>query len=391
MASLRRHHDTKYWFACYTGPDGRRYQKSTRETEKRRAQKIAEQYEQAAAVGRMGLLTDRHARKVIAEIFRISNRGQDLQSDTVGEYFTRWLESKKARMKPKGFSRYSQLTNDFLHWAEGLSNFGLQHLSSVHLAKFRDDYLRTKSPATVNTALTVIQTALQDACDDRLLDFNEATRVERLNESTGRKHGRRPFTRLELDQILTAANDEWRGMTLAGLYVGGSRLGDIADLCWPHIDFDAGEARFEDEKTGKVRLLPIAGPLLRYWKSLIGDRTPRGPLFPKAYAVRQRGSVSSQLSNQFRDILVKAGIAEKRSHHKRKHGRSAKRESAGLGFHCLRYTATSLLKNAGVSDAITREIVGHESAAVSRIYTKFERATLADALNKLPDLIGDRS
>ena len=95
--------------------------------------------------------------------------------------------------------------------------------------------------------------------------------------------------------------------------------------------------------------------------------------------------VSGQLSSQFYDVLALAGLVEKRSHRKKKTGRNGKRSSAGLGFHCLRFTATSMLKNAGVSDAVTREIVGHESAAVSRIYSRFEDKTLADALDKLPD------
>src|SRR5271165_6351691 len=74
MASLRRFSDSKFWYACFTGPDGRRLQHSTKETDRKRAQKIADQYEGVADTGRMGLLTERQARKVIGEIFQISNR-----------------------------------------------------------------------------------------------------------------------------------------------------------------------------------------------------------------------------------------------------------------------------------------------------------------------------
>jgi integrase len=67
-------------------------------------------------------------------------------------------------------------------------------------------------------------------------------------------------------------------------------------------------------------------------------------------------------------------------------GRSGKRQPPGLGFRCLRYTTTSLLKRAGVSDVVTREIVGHESAAISRLYTNIDTPTLQAAIAKLPDL-----
>jgi hypothetical protein len=44
------------------------------------------------------------------------------------------------------------------------------------------------------------------------------------------------------------------------------------------------------------------------------------------------------------------------------------------------------LKRAGVSDAVAREIIGHESAAVSRLYTNIDTPTLEAALAKMEDL-----
>jgi hypothetical protein len=43
---------------------------------------------------------------------------------------------------------------------------------------------------------------------------------------------------------------------------------------------------------------------------------------------------------------------------------------------------SSLLR---VSDVVTREIVGHESAAISRLYTNIDTPTLQAAIAKLPD------
>ena len=51
------------------------------------------------------------------------------------------------------------------------------------------------------------------------------------------------------------------------------------------------------------------------------------------------------------------------------------------------HTATSLLKNAGVSDVVARDIVGHESEAVSRNYTHIDAETKRAALDKLPELL----
>jgi hypothetical protein len=45
-----------------------------------------------------------------------------------------------------------------------------------------------------------------------------------------------------------------------------------------------------------------------------------------------------------------------------------------------------LLKNAGVSEAVARDIIGHESAAISRHYTHIDEASKRKAIAKLPDV-----
>jgi hypothetical protein len=45
-----------------------------------------------------------------------------------------------------------------------------------------------------------------------------------------------------------------------------------------------------------------------------------------------------------------------------------------------------MLKAAGVSDFIAREIVGHESAAVSRQYSHLSTADKKNAMRNLPDV-----
>jgi integrase len=116
---------------------------------------------------------------------------------------------------------------------------------------------------------------------------------------------------------------------------------------------------------------------------------PRASLFPRAFATRQRDIPTGVLSNQFYKIMTQAGIVPPRDHKSKGKGRDAARVSTGLGFHCLRHTATSLLKRAGVSDSVAREIVGHESAAVSRIYSHIDARTLRAAIEQLPDITAE--
>ena len=61
-----------------------------------------------------------------------------------------------------------------------------------------------------------------------------------------------------------------------------------------------------------------------------------------------------------------------------------KRQVFELSFHSLRHTAVSLLKDAGVPDAVVMALVGHESAAISQRYTHVGRDALQRAANSLP-------
>lgn len=67
-------------------------------------------------------------------------------------------------------------------------------------------------------------------------------------------------------------------------------------------------------------------------------------------------------------------------------GRETARVRSEVTFHSLRHTATSLLKKAGVSEAVARDIIGHESAAISRHSTHIDEGAKRKALAKRPDV-----
>lgn len=385
MASLRRLPHSRYWIACFTDVTGKQVQRSTKEIDRKRAQQIADRYDEAARAGRLGFLAERQARKVISDIYRISNR-EELPSDSVRGFFERWIQTKRTEAVPKTYARYAGIIAQFLKWLGPRGDIGLAHLTSAELVRFRDHLATKHSPSSVNTALACIQSALGRAFRDSLVDVNEASRVEKLDERVGQRQQRRAFTDAELRAILAVCDQEWRGMVLCGAY-SGMRLGDVATLRWANIDLGSREMHFSMEKTGKNVVIPIAAPFYNYLMDLAGD-DPAAPLFPRAFALRQRGIPTSSLSNQFFKILTAAGLVEPRTHASTGKGRNAGRASGGLGFHCLRHTATSLLKRGGASDVIAMEILGHDTAAVSRGYSHIDTATLRVAIDKLPDITG---
>jgi integrase len=124
--------------------------------------------------------------------------------------------------------------------------------------------------------------------------------------------------------------------------------------------------------------------LIDYLSALLSSDNPNAYIFASLAKHKRTAS----LSNQFREILVEAGLVEPlpRGHRSTGRGRSGAREPSELSFHSLRHSAVTMLKAAGVSDFIAREIVGHESAAVSRQYTHLTTDDKRNAMQWLPDV-----
>jgi integrase len=211
---------------------------------------------------------------------------------------------------------------------------------------------------------------------------NPATRVKALKQT---ETTRRAFTESELRRLLKVARGEWRGLILLGVYTG-QRLGDLARLNWRQVDAENGEIRFLTAKTGKRLAFPLIQPLAEYLGDQEVPEDPDAPFFPAAYAAVVKAGRVVTLSNQFYELMVEAGLAKARSHESKGKGRDSKRTGGRISFHSLRHSAVTLLKASGVSDALAREIIGHDSDLVSRGYTHLDSEDVARAINKLPDI-----
>ena len=150
---------------------------------------------------------------------------------------------------------------------------------------------------------------------------------------------------------------------------------------WAQIDLEREEITLTTRKTDKRLLIPIATPLREHLLAIAGDN-PRAPIHPRAFELVHAGRVAT-LSNQFGDLLVDAGLREPQPHQGRG---GSKRAGMDVSFHSLHHTAVSLLKDAGVPDAVVMALVGHESAAMSARYTHVGKEALAKAAGTLPEL-----
>lgn len=377
MPSVHKRKGSPYWWAAYYRPDGRRAFRSTKQTNRAKAQKICHEYADAADLGKQGRLSEKQARRVIAHIYHIAN-ADALRTPSVKKYLEDWLAAKRLTLAPGSLPEYANAVTGFLEHLGARTARSIDAVTTADVTSYRAARAATVAGATVNKTLKILKGAWAAAAREGIVRENVFGMVAMVRS---KKSERRAFTLPELRRILEKASPEWRGIILTGLYTG-QRLGDVARLTWQSLDLDTGELRLTTGKTGRNMIIPIAQPLLEYFIQLPATDDPTAPLFPKAAA-----TPGATLSNRFTDLLNDVGLIEKpETHNSTGKGRSASRRVGGLSFHCIRHTATSLLKNAGVSDVIAREIIGHSSEAVSRAYTHIETSTLRTAIEKLPDI-----
>jgi integrase len=389
MASIHRQAGKPNWFCAFTVRDpetgrNKRVFRSTKTRDKKQALEICRTWHKAALLARNGKLSADAAREVIArgvsDVFTATNI-EPMESASVKSWCEKWLETKSIEAEESTCARYRRIVDRFLESIGAKGKRDLSTLQASDIARFRDGEAKELSRATANLSLKVLRVCFGEAVRQGLLAVNPAVRVPVLK--TRDKSARRAFTLSEIKRILKTCGDdgEWRGLVLFGLYLG-QRLGDLAKLTWRAINFEAGEMAFTTRKTGRRIVLPLVQPLIDYLSALAASDNPDAYIFPRAASAKRTAS----LSNQFREIMADSGLVESRTHEARKRGRSQARETSELSFHSLRHSAVTMLKASGLSDVFAREIVGHESAAISRQYTHLSTADLRAAMQRLPDV-----
>jgi integrase len=390
VASVWRHPKSPFWAACFTVhiPHSlpQRWKRSLKTEDRKIARSIADTLEDA---GRGALseeainsfaekIRDGKARTATIGIFRDVFRsvtGREFGAGSLRAFAESWITSLKTELAPQSWPRYKQVTGEFIAFlghAADRDLIGFGQRDDVLVIQFRDSLADRLAPASVNTALKVVKQMFKTA-SQRFKIESPARLVSGVNMRKGKNKGRRAFTLSELGRILRAARgSEWEGIVLAGLYTG-QRLSDIATLRWENVDLVRRELAITTRKTNRRVLIPLAAPLADHLLNLPASDDPKGFVFPKAagYIARSKAEHAGALSNQFHDILAGAGLVQRRSHWKAKDGtgRSSRRCISDISFHSFRHTATSLLKNAGIPQAVVMDIIGHESQAISQVYT----------------------
>lgn len=206
------------------------------------------------------------------------------------------------------------------------------------------------------------------------LPVNPWKEITRFKLGKMQSQSRRVLDTDELRKVCQSATGELRTLLALGLYLG-ARLGDAVTLQWSNIDLRKLCVEYKQRKTGREIKLPLH-PVL----AAILIETRRGdrhgyivPTLAKFYLEKGVRYVTNRVQYHFK----KCGLETTRK------GNGVRR-AVDVGFHSLRHSAVTIMREAGEPQSVTMAIAGHTSTATHDLYTQHGEGALKHAVASLP-------
>lgn len=336
-----------------------------------------------------GFPTEEAAKAARDEARVAARRGEYVASNrmTVKQYLVEWLDAHQLEVKPSTHAGYTYLVEAYL--IPRIGSRRLQALKPATLTRLYRELLegggrkgKPLSRRTVDYAFAVLRKALNDAVVvDRLLPSNPVERMKRPKRE--RKEPRTVWDAVQLRAFLASASEHRLGAFYWLAAYTGARRGELLNLLWSDIDFDARTVNLRGSvgvysgtrvegstKGGRARVVSIDAGTVSVMKAhrrrqaeerLIageswdgGDLVFRmglgGPLFPD--------TVSQLMPRLIRDHNDSVKEAEQA-------GRTPPPLLEPMRLHDLRHIHASMLLLAGVPVNVVAERLGHVDASIT--------------------------
>lgn len=216
----------------------------------------------------------------------------------------------------------------------------------------------------------------------KLTNGNPWARIAKRDEHSV---GRRPLTVEELRRVCQSAEGELRTLLALGLYLG-CRMGDAACMDWGCVDLARRLIRYTPRKTARRSPEPLLIPIHPELAAILSETPPEkrtGPVCPdmaERYTRRGPDAVSAPVQRHF-EKLGMVTTAERNG--------AGIRRAVSVGFHSMRHSAVSLLRDAGAAQSVSMALVGHHSPDVHNLYTHTDPDAMRRAVGALPAVMTD--
>lgn len=356
------------------GIKGKRYSRSTRTTDREKAEKFLERFLSPLGLGSRRLpLAD-----AWLEYVKSPNR-RELAPSTLNSKRLVWM--------------------DFARWMEHhhLEIGNLAEVTHEAIAEYLACIRVDVCASTYNGRICVLREIFHVLADKAGL-VEDPWEGVRLHADDC--HSRRELSLDEIERLIkaaTKAGDEWRRLFTIGMYTG-LRLGDCCRLVWNSVNLERGVIQLIPAKTrkhahGQPVTIPIHPQLHAELSTPIHEspstRSTRlsSPFVNPTLADYYKNSkwrISHGLELIFKAAHIETSVKIE--------GRRTRTPEAT--FHSLRHTFVSLAANAGVPLPVVQSIVGHSSTAMTRHYYHENEEVLRQAVAAIPsldDLKGSKS
>jgi integrase len=328
-------------------------------------------------IGRHGALTPEQARKEAARLLGAIAGGADPAAVRTAEKIAPTMEALAERFltehvatktKPRTAVEYRQLIANVILPAIGRKQ--VREVTRADISRLHHDHRAT--PYAANRAVAVLSKmlSLAEKWGERPDGSNPCRHVEKYAE----RKRERMLTADEFGRLADALKASTRSPYVIAaiklLIFTGARLGEILTLQWSWIDFERGEARLPDSKTGQKTLhLPPPG------LAVLAD-LPRVEGNPHVIVGNVAGAHLVNLENPWCAIRNAAGIHDVR-------------------LHDLRHHFATVGASSGMGLPIIGKMLGHTQAATTQRYAHVAsdpvKAAAATVAAKIADAMQGRT
>lgn len=315
--------------------------------------------------------TEREARAILRQLIAQRDAGaiQTGTRQSVQTWLDHWITvTRKHDLRPHTRAQYE--SNIRVHLVPALGAISLAQLSPLHIDRLKTDMCdRGYAPTTVNLALRILTTALNDAVRYGLLTKSPAAPVSAVSW----RASERPVLSAAAAAALIrhAEGTEWHA--LWSLLLGiGLRIGEALALSWP--DVAGGVARIRHTITsgdGKHGLWLGPPKTAMSVRDLVIPQPAQAALRAHSPLVKRRQAATRSWAES--DLIFPGRFGAPMHEATAQHALTAHLEAIGeprVTLHALRHTCATLLRDAGVPIEDVARLLGHTGIGlVGQLYS----------------------
>lgn len=281
----------------------------------------------------------------------------------VWEKYDQWLETGKTRPSDDRGNYRHNIQDRF-------ADKRLSQITPLELELLKTDLTKQGlAPATVKHVLVLIRQVINKAISWEMWHGENPVKKIKLPQLNNRRE--RFLTKEEADNVLhavRASSEQLYEMALLSLHTG-MRAGELYSLRWGDIDYANGTIHLADPKSGRSQKAYMTASV----KTLLASKKPgdREELIFKSSTGEKLKEISNTFSRIVDKLELNKGVTDRRQK---------------VTFHTLRHTFASWLARKGTPILVIKELMRHQSLAMTERYAHLAPDTKKQAIKGIEEI-----